>query len=181
MFIYFASEIPFGYENIIEWKCRILPQCLTVCSTGFETHQRVECIGQVQGDTVTDMIMIVMEAGKMIKMVMEETGNMAIEMMIGMADMGIQTVVMGTVMAGIMKTAIAEMVIGMMTTEVEVEALMIISMAQEAGALIETVLLMTMVHHLGMFTFEPFITMFFSSNILILFIHFFNLISLILC
>ena len=108
----------------------------------------MECIGQVLGGMATDMIMIVMEAGMMIRMVMEETGNMAIEMVIGMADMGTQTVVMKIVMAEIMKIATAEMVTGMMTIEVEV--LMVINMAQEVGALIETVLLMMMVLHLGM-------------------------------
>jgi hypothetical protein len=84
-------------------------------------------------------------------MVMGGREKRATGMMTGMADMGTQIVVMEIVMAEIMKNAITEMVIRMMITVEEVEVLMISSMAQEVGALIETgtVLLMMMlnIHH----------------------------------
>jgi hypothetical protein len=120
-------------------------QLLNYCSTGSVVpHQLAECISLVH--TVTNMMMIVMEAGMRIGMVMVmgEREKQATGMMTDMADMGTQIAVMEIVM----KSAIAEMVIRMMITVEEVEVLMISRMAQEVGALIETetVLLMMMVN-----------------------------------
>lgn len=125
-------------------------QLLNYGSTGSVVpHQLAECISLVH--MVTNMMMIVMEAGMRIGMVMVmgEREKQATGMMTDMADMGTQIVVMEIVM----KNAIAEMVIRMMITVEEVEVLMISRMAQEVGALIETeiVLLMMMVNiHHGM-------------------------------
>jgi len=93
---------------------------------------------------VTDMMMIVMEAGKKIEMamVMERKENGAIEMMIDI-------VVMEIVMAEIMRIVMAGMDTEMTTTGEEVEVL-ITNMTQEAGALIEIVMMMMDNTHLGM-------------------------------
>lgn len=103
---------------------------------------------------VTDMMMIVMkdamEAEMTIEMVMAGKERWAIEMKIGMAEMGTH-IVMEIVMAENTKIAMQEMVTGMMITVEEVKMLMITSMVQEAEALIgkEIVLMMMMVniHH----------------------------------
>jgi hypothetical protein len=92
---------------------------------------------------VIDMMMIVMQAGRKIEMamVMEEKEKWALEMMIG-------PVVMEIVMVEIMRTVMAEKVTEMMTGE-EVGVLTT-NMIQEAGALIESVISMTMANtHLG--------------------------------
>ena len=110
--------------------------------------QQVECIDlvhiQAVEPMVTDMMMIVMEAGRKIEMamVMEEKENGAIEMMINI-------VVMEIVMAEIMRIVMAGMVTEMTTTGEEAEAL-ITNMTQEAGALIEIVVMMMDNTHLGM-------------------------------
>lgn len=107
----------------------------------------MECIGLdhiLAVVMVIDMMVIVMEAGMKTEMVMvmAEKENMAIEMMIGIVVI---------VMAEIMKNAIAEMVTGMMSTGEEVQVLMTTNMAQEAGALIGTAVMMMMANiHLGM-------------------------------
>jgi hypothetical protein len=146
--------IQYVIELFTLWEIIIdeILQLLNYGSTGSVVpHQLAECISLV--NMVTDMMMIVMEAGMRIGMVMVmgEREKQASGMMTGMADMGTQIVVMEIVMAEIMKNAKAEMVIRMMITVEEVEVLMISSMAQEVGALIETetVLLMMMlnIHH----------------------------------
>lgn len=126
-----------------------LLEILTVLyeSPGFATMQQVECIDlvhiQAVEPMVTDMMMIVMEAGKKIEMamVMERKENGAIEMMIDI-------VVMEIVMAEIMRIVMAGMVTEMTTTGEEAEAL-ITNMTQEAGALIEIVVMMMDNTHLG--------------------------------
>lgn len=116
-------------------------------SPGFAIIQQVECIGLAVEPMVIDMMMIVMEAGRKIEMamVMEEKENGAIEMMIGIA-------VMEIAMAETMRNVMAGMVTEMMTTREEVEVL-ITNMTQEAGVLIETVIVVMMMMantHLGM-------------------------------
>ena len=108
---------------------------------GSEALQVVECIGL---DHTLLVMVIDMEAGMMTDMVMEEKKNMATGKMIGI-------VVKVIVMAGIMRIAIVEMVIGMKNTGEEVQALMTTNMAREVGVLIWTVIMMTMANiHLGM-------------------------------
>lgn len=79
----------------------------------------------------------VMEVKMKTVMVMAENENGVTEMMMHMVGMGTLIVVMLINMEGTMRTATAEMGIGMMTTVDEVKALIIINMAQEVGALID--------------------------------------------
>lgn len=128
---------------------------------GFAAHQLVECIDpvpiQVLEDMVTEMTMTVMKADMEVGMKIEmdmalgKIENTTTGMMIDMVDMGTRIVVMEIVMAEIMKNATVEMDTGTMITGEEVKALMI--MAQEAGVLIETVVMMMIVNlHLGIVT-----------------------------
>ena len=106
---------------------------------------------------MTDMMTIVMEVGRKIEMamVMEKKENGDIKMMI-------EIVVMEIVMAEIMRIVMAGMVTEMMTTGEEVKVLTITNMNQEAGALIETVMMMMDKTHLGMYLgFDPFLEFFF--------------------
>ena len=112
-------------------------------------HHPVECTGLVREDMVTDMMMIVMEAGMMTDMEgtgthMEGKGNGAPRMMTDMAEMGAHIVEMVIVM----RSAMEEMVTRMMITGEEVKALMITNMGKEVEAQIEreNVLLMMMVN-----------------------------------
>lgn len=76
------------------------------------------------------MMTIDMETEMMIEMAMGEKENGVLEMKIG-------TAVMETSMVEIMRSDMAEMGTGMMTTVEEVQVLMIISMGQEVEVLIE--------------------------------------------
>jgi len=136
------------YRNFLE--------ILTVLydSPGFATMQLVECTDRVHIQAVepmvTDMMMIVMEAGRKIEMamVMEKKENGAIKMMI-------EIVVMEIVMAEIMRIVMAGIVIEMMTTGEEVKVLTT-NTNQEAGARIEIVMMTKDKTHLGMYLcFEP--------------------------
>lgn len=117
---------------------------------GFATIQQVECIDLVHIQTVEPMVidtmMIDMETERKIEMVMEEKENWAIEMMIGIIAMEI-------VMVEIMRNVMAEMVTEMMTTGEEVEVL-ITNMTREAGARIETVMMMMANTRLGMSLYD---------------------------
>lgn len=99
-------------------------------STDSAVHLLVVCIILALEGMETDMMMIDMETEMMIGMAMGEKENGVLEMKIGMA-------VMETGMVEIMRSDMAEMGTGMMTTEEEVRALMIISMGQEVEVLIE--------------------------------------------
>lgn len=125
-------------------------------SPGFATMQLVECIDRVHIQAVepmvTDMTMIVMEAGRKIEMamLMEKIENGAIKMMI-------EIVVMEIVMAEIMRIVMAGMVTEMMTTGEEVKVLTVTNMNQEAGAQIEIAMMMMDKTLLGMYLgFDPF-------------------------
>ncbi|XP_039011989.1 uncharacterized protein LOC120140811 [Hibiscus syriacus] len=51
--------------------------------SGFKIHQQVECIGKINEDITTNMIIIIMEIGiMMIRLVVEETLSTDIEMMV---------------------------------------------------------------------------------------------------
>ena len=128
--------------------------------SGFSTQaQQAVCIGPVQilvtVDMVIVMMMIDMKAAMeemKIEMVMGEKENGAAEMMTGKVEMGTHMVLKVIVMVEILKNGMVEMVIRMMITEEEVEAMRNTSMALEEGMLIEmgTELLMTRATiHLG--------------------------------
>lgn len=102
------------------------------------------------------MMMIVMEVEMRTGMVMGEKENGVTEMMKDMVGMQIHMAVMVIDMAGTMRTAMAEMVIGMKIIAEGVEVLMVINMGQqevEALTEIENVALKMMVNiHLGLST-----------------------------
>lgn len=118
-------------------------------SIGSATHPWVACTGQVHIQETMIVTKAAMEVEMMIGMVMGERENGALEMMSVMVSMG----VMEIAIVEILMNVTAEMVTEMMITGDEVEASMIISMAQEVGVLIEreNVLMKMMVNiHLGM-------------------------------
>lgn len=118
-------------------------------SIGSATHPWVACTGQVHIQVTMIVTKAAMEVEMMIGMVMGERENGALETMSVMVSMG----VMEIAIVEILMNVTAEMVTEMMITGDEVEALMITSMAQEAGVLIEreNVLMKMMVNiHLGM-------------------------------
>lgn len=95
------------------------------------------------------MMMIDMETEMMIEMAMGEKENGVLEMKIDMA-------VMETGMVEILRSDMAEMGTGMMTTEEEVQVLMNINMGQEVEVLIEReILQMRMMDNIlpGLFKF----------------------------
>lgn len=87
--------------------------------------------------TVMIVMRDVMEVKMKTVMVMAENENGVTEMMMYMVEMGTLIVVMLINMEGTMRTATAEMGIGMMITVEEVKLLIIINMDQEVGALID--------------------------------------------
>lgn len=90
--------------------------------------------------TVMIVMRDVMEVKMKTVMVMAENENGVTEMMMYMVGMGTLIVVMLVMlinMEGTMRTATAEMGIGMMITVEEVKLLIIINMDQEVGALID--------------------------------------------
>lgn len=104
----------------------------------------VACIApvhiQMQEDMVGTVMIVmrdVMEVKMKTVMVMAENENGVTEMMMYMVEMGTLIVVMLINMEGTMRTATAEMGIGMMITVEEVKLLIIINMDQEVGALID--------------------------------------------
>lgn len=137
----------FEYLNLLE----ILT--LLYDSLDFAAMHQVECIDLVHIQAVeamvTDMMMIVMEAGRKIEMAM------AIEMMTAI-------VVMEIVMVEIMRSVTAGTVTEMMTTGEEVEVL-ITNMKREAGARIEIVMMMMDNTHLGMNLYDKNLLLFYGQ------------------
>ena len=137
---------------MIKKRHRKLDKRLLPTGTSFITQtQQAVCIGPVhilvQEDMVTVLMMIDMKAAMeetKIEMVMGEKENGAAEMMTSMVEMGTHMVLKGIAMAEILMNGMVEMVIRMMITGEEVEAMRTTSMALEVGVLIEigTVLLM---------------------------------------
>lgn len=110
-------------------------------SIGTAIPPWVVCIVLALEGMETDMMMIDlkadMETEMMTGMAMGEKENGVPETMIDMVGMENHMAVRGTGMVEIMRSGMAEMGTGMMTTEEEVKALMIIIMGQEVEVPIE--------------------------------------------